>query len=228
MSDNCMTCAEVTEQPVTSSTLNDIWEIHVTVASGDVASFQEDCRRIDVKAIVLDLHIKKGGVMKDLMTSSQYRGNYEGVIVRAVEIVAALSAMGYNVVRQKIETTPRNSMTPSRANGFETVPEGTYFESHIPALIRGEHEMSVLSWLAVLHDLHVSRNTFKMDEKGRRTVMLTKRSRTLLYEDFVYEVDEDIDAIKFSGIQVEDKVIVEYVAMDSRIEHDKAWTGLAA
>jgi tetrahydromethanopterin S-methyltransferase subunit B len=58
------------------------FEIHITVDVSEdfsrVDKFREDCVKIEVKPIVLDLEMKEGSI-KDIMTSSKHFGDNRSV-----------------------------------------------------------------------------------------------------------------------------------------------------
>lgn len=220
----CLECTALGGCTLDRSTDADHYEAHITVEQAEVEDFISACREIGVKPIVLDLQKRQGGVMKDMMTSSTIRGTYEFARAYADDIAHALSARGLRVVRKKLETTPWNRRTPSVVNGVLNVPQGTYFESHVPIQIR-ENERPALQALA--HDLgfHLSRNAFKLRDDGTSIVMMTARSYDQLYEAFLYTVEKAKIRIVKAGFAVE-KTLIEYAIWDTKITHDAEWTSV--
>lgn len=194
----------------------DHYEMHVTVASADVDAFRCACAAIGVKPILLDLHLSKGGVMKDLMTSSKFRGSYDEALAHLDGIASGLAGFGFNVVRKKLETTPWNEEAKARYVG--------YFESHLPVETT-EEGAETLREVAKQIRAHVSRNAFKA--QGETMVLMTTiREHGFTAEAFATRVEEAAEALRAAGFTV-GKVISEYAAYDTNISHDAAWTATA-
>jgi hypothetical protein len=196
-----------------ASAPDDHYEMHVTVESADVDAFRCACAVIGVKPILLDLHLTKGGIMKDLMTSSRFRGSYAGARARLDEIAAQLTEQGYKVVRKKLETTPWNEEAKARHLG--------YFESHLPVETTPEG-VDGLREIARRIKAHVSRNAFKANE-GTVVMMTTIREHGFTAEAFAARVDEAAGTLRAAGFVV-GKVISEFAAFDTNVDHDAAWT----
>lgn len=220
MSD-CATCREAGGCSLATSTAPDHYEAHITVAQGDVEAFSADVRSLDMKPIVLDLHLRRGGVMKDMMTSSTVFCAFEEALSYLDAKAAALGALGYAVVRKKLETTPWNARTPSARNGIAAVPPGGYFESHVPVTIAAG-DRARLADLAGRLGFHLSRNTFKRTG-DREVVMMTARSTSMLYEEFQMHVAQAQGALAAERFET-GRVIVEYAIHDTKAAHDAAWT----
>lgn len=223
MSESCLACNCAGGCTLGESKDIDHYEAHITVSLADVDEFTSACREIGVKPIVLDLQKKQGGVMKDMMTSSTIKASYEEARAYVEEKSSLLEAKGFAVVRKKLETTPWNPRTPSVAGKLQSVPESTYFESHLQVLIH-EDQRPVLQTLATGLGFHLSRNTFKVREDGMSVVMMTVRDYKLLYEPFAAVVEHAKSTLEENGFPVE-KTIVEYAIWDTKINHDAAWTG---
>jgi len=197
------------------------FEIHITVSSAEIAAFRAACTALGVKPLFLALQLAAGGAARDVMTSSVHFGSDESVLKEASRISSGLSAAGFDVVRTKIETAPWHPSVPTLKSPNSTA--GLYFEAHLAVSCR-ETDRPRLSAVATTLGLHLSRNVMKQSDDGTCIIMATVRDEVSIYESFRARVDDCRAAIAKSGFAV-DKVIVEYVLLDDRVEHDAAWTG---
>lgn len=204
------------------------FEIHITINVGenfDTDQYVEDCAKISkirgsrVKPIVIDLENEGEYVMKDVQTSSHYFGNNAGACIEARAIADAMEAMGYDVVRVKIETVPWHPAAPQTEK--DNMPGDCYFESHIGCIITPE-EKSKLANIADGNDCHMSRNFFKKMEDGKFVNMITYRKYDGTYDDFIKTVESIKGVLKFHDIHFE-KVITEFAIYDTKVSHDFLW-----
>jgi hypothetical protein len=84
-----------------------IFEIHITVATptpdeGGVATFQEACHKLSVKAVLIE---NAGGAMpSQVMTASYVTGTLPDVHRRAFKLSSKFVQMGFTILRVKIES----------------------------------------------------------------------------------------------------------------------------
>lgn len=205
------------------------YEIHITVepiygTNGNVISiddFRSACKQLNVKPILLDLHLQGGKTMKDLMTSSSFMGNNREAFEEMKRIANGLSALGYTVIREKIETIPWHPAAPSRAHENPTMPPNCYFESHLNVLCT-QNRLKQLKQIAELHEARRSSNVFKRFDDGTFTIMVTYRNYETVYEDFKSKLEEIKKDLKENGFELE-KEIVEFSVFDTKVSHDTAW-----
>jgi NTP pyrophosphatase (non-canonical NTP hydrolase) len=202
------------------------YEIHVTTKHGSVPAFRLACERIGVKPVLLDLHLRDGGVMKDMMTSSVFLGDNAGSLREAERIAAGLRESGYEVVRIKIETVPWHPAAPSRKRPDSEMPKDCYFECHLNVICTPETEAR-LRGLACANAAHVSRNVFKRLGDGSFTLMVTLRSYAGTSEAFRERVDAFKGVLEAASFAAE-KEIVEFSVYDTKVRHDGEWIGKAA
>ena len=233
------------------------YEIHVTVDlensythkhinSGSLKDFKEDCRSIGVKPIVIDLEMKDKSSMKDVMTSSKFFGDNRTAYEESERIAKRLKEMGYEVVRNKIETVPWHPAAPQDDDKDhplwhgEPIPNGCYFESHIGVLVTKETKPDLEELVDFLNEsicefsgtAKLSKNFFKKTEDGRFVNMLTYRSNMVNAKEFEAEVrsieriisgDNDWDMLEeFRSFEYE-KVEIEYAIYDTNVTHDAKW-----
>jgi len=198
------------------------YEIHITVKNPEsLEHFSECCKNLGVKPIMLDLESTSGQiVMLDSMTSSVFLGDNTGAISEVGRISDGLTAYGYQVIREKIETVPWHPAAPSKKYGG-TMPKNCYFESHIAVIITPEYK-SALGELAASHGAHLSKNFMKKLENGRFTNMVTLRSYEGFYENFQESVVSLKMALSDAGFYCE-KEIIEFSIYDTKISHDVEW-----
>ncbi len=233
------------------------YEIHVTVDlensythkyinSGSLNDFKEHCRSIGVKPIVIDLEMKDKSSMKDVMTSSKFFGDNRTAYEESERIAKRLKEMGYEVVRNKIETVPWHPAAPQDDDKDhplwhgEPIPNGCYFESHIGVLVTKETKPDLEELVDFLNDsicelsgtAKLSKNFFKKTEDGRFINMLTYRSNMVNAKEFETEV-RSIERIisgkndwsmlsHFRSFEYE-KVEIEYAIYDTNVTHDAKW-----
>ena len=212
----CLACAQVSGCTVATSPHQDHYEIHVTVANAAVPQFQHACHELGVKPIVLDLQLRSGGSVHDVMTSSTFRGTYEAVRMEVDNLAAAFTLRGFDVIRRKIETTPWNPRTPRRGD----VPGVGYFEAHLPVL-SDETDRPALERMVAMTDAHLSRNVFKRTEQGSVN-MVTIRHTNQVYEDFLADLEALVVRLEEAGFPPQ-KRLVEYAIYDSHQGHDARW-----
>lgn len=188
------------------------FEIHITVKEAEVEPFMEDCSAIGVKPIILDLYTD-GGPIKDVMTSSRFRGSTTEVMRHTKDLAKELRDLGYVVVREKIETVPWHP-----AAMVQPPKQSAYFEAHI-AFDPDER----LRAFAELHNVHMSRNAMK---KGTDVVAMgTYRvsADQTSPDAFKSMVEKICQSAELVGLKIRSRPHVEYSLWDTNEQHDKAW-----
>lgn len=233
------------------------YEIHVTVNledsythkyinAGSLNEFKEHCRSIGVKPIVIDLEMKDKSSMKDVMTSSKFFGDNRTAYEESERITKCLKEMGYEVVRNKIETVPWHPAAPQDTDKDhplwhgDPIPNGCYFESHIGVIVTKETKEDLEELVDFLNEsicefsgtAKLSKNFFKKTEDGRFVNMLTYRSNMVNAKEFESEVrsieriisgKNDWDMLNdFKSFEYE-KVEIEYAIYDTNVTHDSKW-----
>lgn len=198
------------------------YEIHVTVKRPDnIDKYQEDCAKIGVKPIVIDL--ENGD--HDVMTSSKFFGNNRSSYEKVKSIAKDLTEMGYLVIREKIETIPFHPSAPSDKFKNNKMPKDCYFESHIGIRVSSKEDKEKLVDISKKFNGHLSKNFFKKLEDGSYIQMLTIRNYATYYESFRSDIDNCIKELKDIGFQTE-KEIVEFSIYDTKVSHDFEWLKL--
>lgn len=198
------------------------YEIHVTVRCDPVSieRFKQVCSEIEVKPIVLALQtVEHTDVMQDVMTSSVHLGTNASAYNASVDIVNALRARGFDVVRTKIETVPWHPAAP--ASEQDEMPKNCYFESHV-AVRTSQAQKELLTRLAEKYGAHMSKNIFKIVDESNFVQMMTIRWYKGTYPDFDAAIDRFIQALAAHGFEL-DKKIVEFSVYDTKVSHDAAW-----
>jgi hypothetical protein len=157
--------------------------------------------------------------MQDVMTSSTHYGTNKSAYDYMVQISDALSAYGFNVVRNKIETIPWHPAAPRELG--DPMPTDCYFESHL-AIVCNEERHEQLSALASEWNAHLSRNMYKQLDDGNYIIMMTLRDYNNNYDTFKRNVDLLKNELISLSFTVE-KTIVEFALYDSNIHHDASW-----
>lgn len=196
------------------------YEIHITVSQAEsYEQFILDCKEIGVKAVVLDLHTKSSGVIKDVMTSSTMVGTNESVIDEVDRITDELEERGYRVVRQKIETVPWHPHTTAERGA------DNYFESHLPVTIPDTPEAFDKMYYIIKRypGAHLSRNSLKRHNDGTAIYMVTMRHNDCNHDDFVKRVNQLRGGLAGEGYDIGSKDMVEWAIYDNNIQHDSEW-----
>lgn len=202
------------------------FEIHVTIEEADIEAFKTTCRALDVKPILLDLHLENGGTMKDMMTSSTHFGENRTAYEEMKRIAQGLQDAGYKVIREKIETVPWHPSAPSDDHANPMMPKDCYFECHLAVIIT-EEQLPKLREICQKHHIHLSRNVFKKYEDGTFKIMTTYRRYLGTYEEFKKKVEAAQELLDLEGFNVE-KEIIEFSVYDSKVNHDASWIKSAA
>lgn len=206
------------------------YEMHITVEFDEdwkgseknvLTNFKLNCHKIGVKPILLDLHLKDGAVFKDLMTSSTFMGDNRGAFQEMKRISNRLTAFGWKVVREKIETIPWHPAAPSKKHQQPVMPPNCYFECHFN-VITPVSRMDELDKLAKKLNFHKSRNIWKKITNDVVTTMVTHRRYSSPYEDVRHDIDNFKKMFEESGFEIE-KEIVEFSIYDTKVSHDAEW-----
>lgn len=201
------------------------YEIHITVNADDgidIDKYKLDCATIGVKPIILALQDQSGNkVMDDVMTSSTLYGNNGEADSEMRRISIAMTELGYNVIREKIEASYWHPKAPFIADGDTNMPEGCYFECHFNVGCTTER-LEELGFIAKEFSCHLSRNAFKTFEDGSFNIMMTYRSYTQMYEEFEASLTSIKSQLKHADFVLE-KEIVEFAIYDTKIKHDQKW-----
>jgi hypothetical protein len=203
------------------------YEIHITVKDApSYEQFREDCSKIGVKPIVLDLHTKSDGIINDVMTSFTCKASGAALVEVVETQVGHLQDMGYNVVRYKIETVPWHTHAHYHRNSTN------YFEAHVPyPLQEGELE-DMRALVKNVKGVHMSRNAFKASSDGLTTYMFTIRDNETTHRGFesqLYDLQNTLmqfaiktDNAKAQGI-LQKRHDIEWAIFDSNVSHDNNW-----
>lgn len=203
------------------------YEIHITVTNTvtNRQSFKDACKSLNVKPIVLDLQMGPNCV-EDVMTSSKHFGDNATAYFEMVRISKGLKALGFEVIREKIETVPWHPSAPSIQYG-NFMPEKSYFECHlgvfVPESERYQSDVDTLTNIAKMTGAHKSKNVFKVVEGGS-IQMITLRdyvSPREIFEDKVADLRNKLDECGFKV----DSHITEFAVYDTNTAHDNKWTG---
>jgi len=201
------------------------FEMHITIKVPEnsdqsfLDSFNMYCKGNKIKPIIIDL--EKGGemILRDVMTSSVHFGNNNTALEAANRIAFDLTAIGYTVVRVKIETVPWHPAAPCIGDG--ELPPNTYFESHL-RIVTTEDRKPVLEEIAYKAGAHLSRNFFKKLNEKEYIIMMTLRSNQDCKESFELLTSNLKDELDINDFEV-DKVEIEFAIYDTKTSHDSKW-----
>lgn len=196
------------------------FEIHITVeAIKSIESFKADCEHLGVKPIVLDLYTE-GEPIKDVMTSSKVYGTTIEAATASRNLVARLKALGYRVVREKVETVPWH---PASQNAHLRPSAAKYFEAHLA--FRASEKSAAFFAFTNSHRIRLSRNTMKKGDQSMQMGTLRRSSSEMTSEEFVQFVEEVVQQANSEGFPVLENPHTEYALHDDNHAHDKEWIG---
>lgn len=191
------------------------FEIHITVReASSLEAFQQACAELQVKPIILDLY-GESAALKDVMTSSVFRGSTKQVVDHTKALAHRLREMGFDVLREKIETVPWHP-----AAMVKPVHSSAYFEAHFAFKT---DDVDDLRRFSKARNIHLSRNTMK---KGCDSVMMgTYRVDASLTTSnrFQDEVDSICIDSMLTGHSITKKPHTEYSLYDTNEQHDGQW-----
>jgi hypothetical protein len=191
------------------------YEVHLSVKTDDVERFRDVCKELGVKPIIIDLQDHGGSSqMRDVMTSQKIRGTFSRAADGASITSSMLLNYGYDVVREKIETTIDNPLISTTG----ALPKGQYFEAHFA--VKADPDDNNWDRFAHHHGLHMSRNPFKKLDDGYVVQMLTLRASRGTASDF----DSVVNFI-WNDLYPSERIKVEreYVLFDSNQAHEGSW-----
>ena len=200
------------------------YELHLTVEinNKDIPKFRESCKTLKIKPIIIELSEEIS--LRDIMTSSVFKGNDKTVYEEMERIKSSLSGAGFKVIREKIETIPWHSKAPQSIR--QKMPNNCYFESHIPiTLPKCDKIWNKINKVAKFHNSHLSFNAFK-----KNTTSLTKMV-TLRSADCFFIFKGKLTAL-LKDLELEtqyplNKVITEFALYDSNVSHDNKWLNIS-
>ena len=205
------------------------YELHLTVPLGaleNVDSFKQVCYSLGIKPLVPQLYNTNSGTeVMDVMTSSKYP-QYPDVF----QVVHEFAKRGYAVSRAKLETTPNYPTAPKTDS--DQMPQGSYFESHLPVTGTQEQLEYLRAHLRELEmdGVHWSRNAFKAYTNGTSVQMITLRKYTGTVDEMKKDVErvsnwieDNIPTISESIFTGLGKRVIEFIVMDTNIKHDDQW-----
>lgn len=185
------------------------FEIHITVdAASSLNNFTRDCHAMGVKPIVLDLYVDDQPI-GDVMTSSTMRGSLDDALAEARSQSEGLTALGYRVLREKIETVPWHPAAKVHS------PEG-YFETHFAFATVGDD----LRAYCAMKGIHLSRNKMKIGAKA--SLMGTYR-RHCTRGEFDQDYQDILREITARGFNLTKEPEIEYSIYDTKETHDSMW-----
>ncbi len=191
------------------------FEIHVTIKEAtSLEAFRHACSELEVKPIVLDLY-GEGGAVKDVMTSSVFRGTTKQVVDHTKALATRLRDMGFEVLREKIETVPWHPAAMVKPN-----QSSAYFEAHFAFKT---DDVDDLRNFTKARNIHLSRNTMK---KGADSILMGTY-RVDARETNSSRFQDDVDSICLDSILaghiITKKPHTEYSLYDTNEQHDGQW-----
>jgi hypothetical protein len=194
-----------------------IFEMHVTVDHiKDLETFKTDCAELGVKPIILDL-FTDGETIKDMMTSSHYKGTTKGATEYSRDLVRRLTEKGYKVVREKIETVPWHPA--SKVAHLQN--EKKYFEAHVAFSPLADEQC--LNHFRRKFNVRFSANTMKKGDRSMQMGTLRRPSEVGI-DQFTELLNTVISEMRmlFREEPME-KPVIEYALFDDNQKHDRKW-----
>lgn len=209
-----------------------LFELHVSVRTpsepeGGVPTFREACGLLGVKAVVIDN--EGGATPRQLMTASYTQGSLRDALTAAFVLARRLSALGFCVLRTKVEAGFHNPGVPATDAEAAALSPHNYFEVHWKLrLPRGGAELPALARLAAAHGARLSRSALKRASSGgeggvgHEQRFVTLRLYDCGRERAAERVRRLTDELAEHGYHVL-TTIREYAVYDSNVAMDAGW-----
>jgi hypothetical protein len=195
-------------------------EIHITVAPPrNPRHFLRACEEIGVRACIFDNEHATGEHMTDFLTASDHKVPTTKAVSIMHEQADELTARGFTVIREKIETSPLNPMVPRRANADPQPSDSTYFETHFDVEAIGHNwlgRLTLIENMGPVHPVLLSVNRKKPDE-----FLATFRMYGVYLEDFASHLEVAQGRLSHYHKITPDEV--EFASHDTNPAHDKNW-----
>lgn len=184
-----------------------MFEIHVTVNSGDVDGFVVDCQEYGCKPLFIELKNDESSY-EQLMTSQKF--GHKDWDTEINKIRKFLSEK-YEIQRIKVEVNPY---------AYQDI-DIKYYESHF-RLLANESNKDLIDTFTKKHKFHKSKNIFKRISDTEYYQMATYRTYDkdiTKFEDILALFKDDLTTNNITF----DKVEVEACVIDTNDELDKQW-----
>lgn len=185
-----------------------LYEVHITVASDDTDRWQDFCRRMGMKPLLIEL--AEGEHSRQLMCEATFTGSESGARDFADDLEGDVRANGYEILRTKLECplAPRREKTGT-----------VYFECHIKLVLTDE-QLPIVAQLCRDHGFSASSEVFSRTPEKQKWY-LTERY-------YKGEVEEVREKFRLALARARERLPVkamdsERVLTDSNPEIDKGW-----
>jgi hypothetical protein len=198
------------------------FETHITVRADDPDGL--DAVRVWADQHGLKFHhiiLARGRHPSQPMVTRRAGGNLAQERLTADRLTADLSALGFPVVRVKIEVDIENRDVPKTdADGLPHITR--YFEHHVKLVLEPDADLPSLTNLAVCHAAHVSRNARRVRDDGLEERFITQRCYRVGEETAAGRLDELLNDLNRGGYDIV-SVEREYVVFDNAPSVDAGW-----
>lgn len=193
-----------------------LFETHVTVAHDTpLSSFRSACAELGVKCIAIEL--SAGESRSQPMTGSFHRGPFAEALVLSRALARRLTALGFDVVRTKIEQHGGPDTAEPRAS--DDAIEQAYFEYHAKLVLPSD--AGAVTRAVSAAGGHLSSNAAHADPSER---YLTLRAYGLDLASADARFEALAGAVAREGVRLRGRVR-ERTIFDSNPSLDRGWIG---
>jgi hypothetical protein len=199
------------------------FEAHVTVdaASRDaLARFERVCAQLQVKC--LHVALPRGAMRFQPMTTTIYPGTLAGAWRQAQALAQQLAALGFPVLRVKIEAAPDHPGIPQTDAEACALGGGVYHEHHLKLRLPEALDLSPLAALVEVHGGHLSQNARKPPVDGLSERFVTVRAYRVGQATSKAALARLAAALQAAGHPVV-KSVSEFCVLDTRAGLDAGW-----
>lgn len=207
------------------------YEIHITVKTGDVEKFKTDCNGLGINPLFIR-NQRKNRFWGDLLTNQEVIGQYPEAVAAMGITRNGLEGLGYEIVRQKIETTLENTQFAPQTR-TENLRDFSmmYYEAHFKmAMPLGTPSLNEFlegkdARISTMYGLHLSTNMFSDSKKTSSFIFTYRRNRVQVnsandFSSYVESIRRDLK--RGYGLTVRE-VSREVCVIDSNEGHDAEW-----
>lgn len=184
------------------------YEYHISINTSNIklSYIEHILQSTGSKLIIIDF--EDNSINSHTMTSKRMISSYNEAIEDINNLIRVLRYNNIEVIRYKLESICTNPI------------KHIYYETHIQTIVTN-NDISKLLDLQKNHNIHISRNRFKVFDNSTSIQMITLRNYGKLKE-FESLVSLLLDELKELNIQTK-KIELESVIIDSNVGYDKDW-----
>ncbi|MFI9205405.1 hypothetical protein [Streptomyces sp. NPDC053048] len=210
--------------PSTTAPLRGDFEAHLTVrADGDPGAVDALARYAAGRGVKFThILLERGRTPSQPMLTLRRSGDVDEVRAAVEAEGDALRAVGFDVVRVKLEAAPWAEGVPGSDEEAVALGGRYYFEHHIKLLLPPGADTTALAHVSGRHTAHLSRNARRVRADGRAERFVTQRCRLVGRRTAGARLDALVAAVRAHCDEIA-SVEREFVVHDSDEALDAGW-----